>query len=193
MNIKIAGEEYKLSKVWTSYYGQRRISVYRNGKMVTNVRWSSKGGKTGGVTRARIVTSVLKNRSRNILPTFEIKEEAEEGKQLIYRVQKVYMLYGKEGNYPRPFAEVRVYVFTQKPDKYDVYVMDDYKRRVLYKYDSKGKKWSLRFTKWSNTKFEIDGFEKEPVEEDEVEGRLDVPMFYVKFMKTGTEVKDRVP
>ena len=105
-----------------------------------------------------------------------------------WRVSKVRMYYAsidkQTPKTPIPFAEIRVYVYTQHPENYSESELDKILDRLEWIFKN------IFFAKYHNSiRIEIIGLEREQVDEDEIDAPLDTIMREVKFFNKQGEVK----
>lgn len=113
-----------------------------------------------------------------------LREEEEERKPL-YRISKVFMVYAqiKKGVTPDPLAEIRIFIYTRNPDKYSRYHFDEPKDKLV---------WNRRNSlSQKNTSYRIEGFEKEQVDEDELEGEEEEMQYYIAFFDEHGNIKPK--
>ena len=152
---------------------QDRVFVFDDkGRIVTHVQFSDN-------VKSKIIRIILMKMG----PREHIRKiEYEDG---IYRINRVYMVYGAvdRERTPSPVAELRIIVYTKKPENYDIYKMDEYKREIVC--------LSNNSLSYKNTTFKITGFEKEKIDKDEVKGPFDRPFYYIAFFDRRGNIKPR--
>jgi hypothetical protein len=186
MKLTVKGLDYTAKRV--KWRGRYRTYVFRRGRLATHVKWSSKPGKWRGSAVRRIMQRMPPKKKPLKVPPTEW-----------HRVSKVWMLYARQQKHsktPSPLAEIRILVYTKKPDEWTEWVFKqlfstlknirdlDSIRAALYKGEL-----IIRENEPSRVDFRIEGFERRPVDKDEVRWPEDKPRYYVAYFNADGTLK----
>lgn len=172
--VLVSGFTYTYKRV--RIRGTNRILIWEKGAkgIKGNIIWK----KNARFNKANVIRNVLEKKPPKRM-VIEIPPKEEKW----YRISKVYMAYHIQTlkKTPTPFAELRIYVFTQRPEIYNTYMFDKWKNDVIRKPHTE---ISLSY---KNTDYRIEGYEKEEIGRDEVKKEMDTPFYYIKFWVRGKE------
>lgn len=134
------------------------------------------------VNKANVLRLVLR---KKVKPHTKDKPEIREAGEW-YRVQSVHNAYATDPGTktPKAIAEIRIFVYTREPGRYDRSTMDTLMERVR-----RDPKYSFRKA-GASIRFEIEGHEEELVDSDEVDSsKVDRPYYEVMFFDKKGNIK----